>query len=87
MGNRVIHSMTSTVLARTQTGRYILLPDDTGRMEQVPIQTIHRCAFPESFLDKQGFLKDGTIIETVRMGNSWIYPNHRVYEPIKNQLL
>ena len=81
MGNKVLHSMKGRIVARTRSGRYMVIPEDSVRMEAVPFPKFHRCSFPGELLDEKGFLKNGAVIELVRVGNGWIYPNHKVYLP------
>lgn len=86
MCNRVIRSMKSTVLTRTESAKYVLVPADTHQTELVPMDKFHQCVFDKDLLDDRGLLTDGAVIETVRMSNGWIYPNHAVYPPIGDKL-
>ncbi len=82
MANRVIHSMVCTVMAKTESGLYFIKPEDTGRIEIVPVVKFARCIFPKEYTDENGLLKDGVSIQCVRVANGWIYPNHKIYSPI-----
>ncbi len=73
--------MKGEVIAKTNTGRYIIKPTDSNNFELVPFEKFHKCVFPCEILDKDGLLRDGAIIELVRVSNGWIYPNHKIYRP------
>jgi len=78
--------MKSSVITRTEDRRYVFLPMDTNQPELVPMDKIHQCLFPSELLDAQGLIKDATVLDTVRMNNGWIYPNHSVYPPLGDKL-
>ena len=82
MANRVIHSMQALVITKSGDGRYVVWPADSTAIELIPIKIFSRCKFPAGLLDENGLLKEGVLIECVRVGNGWIYPNHKVYPPI-----
>ena len=84
--NYVNHPMKSTIVTRTESGRYVLVPTDSYQTELVPMDKFHQCVFEQALLDDRGYLKDGAVIETVRMSNGWIYPNHKIYSPVGNRL-
>lgn len=84
MVNRVIHSMPVLVIAKTESGRYVIKPSDSDRIELIPVEKFNKCIFPGNMLDTNGLLKDGVIVQCVRVANGWIYPNHKIYYP-KNQ--
>lgn len=86
MCNRVVKSMTTSVLAHTEDGRYVLRPGDTGALELVPANVFHLAVFPPEMLDENGLIKPGTVLETVRVENGFIYPNHKVYRPVGDKL-
>ena len=86
MCNTVLHSMKSTVISRTVSGRYVLMPGDTHQTELVPMDKMHLCVFDDSLLDDNGFLREGAVVETVRMSNGWIYASHKVYPPVGDKL-
>ena len=73
--------MTGEIIAKTDSGRYIIKPADSNHYEFVPFETIHKCIFPNRMLDEEGLLRDGTILQLVRVSNGWIYPNHKIYKP------
>ena len=81
MANRVIHSMLSTVIAKTES-TYIIKSEDSDRIEIVPVEKFGRCIFPKDYIDEKGLLKVGVSIQCVRVANGWIYPNHKVYSPV-----
>ena len=79
MTNTVQCSLSGTVIARTQSGRYLL---DTGdAVEAVPVWAFHKVTYPPDMIDERGFLKEGSIVQVVRVSNGWLYPNHKVYSP------
>lgn len=81
--NKVVHSMKGQILAKTESGRYVVRPTDSFQIELVPFEKFHnKCTFPPEMLDENGLLKDGLILELVRVENGWLYPNHKIYKHI-----
>lgn len=74
--------MRGQIIAKTESCRYIVKPDDSNIFESVPFEKFHVCIFPDEMLDDKGLLKEGVVLQLVRVSNGWIYPNHRVYKPL-----
>jgi len=86
MANRVIHSMQALIITKSGDGRYVVSPEDSPVIELIPIEKFSRCKFPAGLLDENGLLRDGVLIECVRVSNGWVYPNHKIYPPIDKRL-